>query len=496
MNSVSKFSRFACASALATGILASAAATASEVPQVSVRFAHFPYFDHTQSIIGLEKGWFAEAGISFDPEPHGIVVQASEAAAVLASGRVDVMSASAQLFLPAAKTLPPNKVFFYADIFQGYAIMAQRDGGSKSFQEFLADGMSPDDAFLATMGQMKGMRFAFPTEAAIKGFIDLAITKGGMTLADVDAVGAPDDSANVALMEAGRADFQVGGVPSRMTLQIAGFKPILTSGDLAAYAGPSADSIELRAVFHDGWVATDEWIEANYDTVLRLAGVGFRINQYINDHPDMAAAIHTPFLNSVAGTTFARRASPTSPTPRLTRSGRLTTQTGWIIDKVESAERRVRDRFSDQDLRGAGPVLGGRVHMGQSSPLRTRSTMTCLTTRTGQRGSLRNWRAWNSMATPLRCSTRPRPSMRHSTSSTRFASPKRPREDELDIQPDAETLNALCRKFASGIRSGAYLWYALGILIAFAVWEAAASALGQYRLPSSALIAPKFFLSC
>ena len=47
---------------------------------------------------------------------------------------------------------------------------------------------------------------------------------------------------------------------------------------------------------------------------------------------------------------------------------------------------------------------------------------------------------------------------------------------------------------ALGIRSGAYIWYALGILIAFAVWEAAASALGQYRLPSSALIAPKFFV--
>ena len=332
MNPVNEFSRCAVASALAIGILASTAATAAEVPQVSVRFAHFPYFDHTQSIIGLEKGWFADAGISFDPDPHGIVVQASEAAAVLASGRVDVMSASAQLFLPAAKTLPPNKVFFYADIFQGYAIMAQRDSDSKSFQEFLAEGMSPDDAFLATMGQLKGMRFAFPTEAAIKGFIDLAIKKGGMTLADVDAVGAPDDSANVALMEAGRADFQVGGVPSRMTLQIAGFKPILTSGDLAAYAGPSADSIELRAVFHDGWVATDEWIEANYDTVLRLAGVGFRINQFINEQPDMAAAIHTPFLNSVAGTTFENAVAKVayfSLDPFWT----FDDQTGWMGDK-------------------------------------------------------------------------------------------------------------------------------------------------------------------
>ncbi len=333
MTTLNTLVRIATASALALGVTASTATLAVEVPQVKVRFAHFPYFDHTQSIIGLEQGWFEEVGISFDPNPHGIVVQASEASAVLASGRVDVMSASAQLFLPAAKTLPPYKVFFYADIFQGYAIMAQRDSDSKSFQEFLAEGMSADDAFLSTMQQLKGMRFAFPTEAAIKGFIDLAIKKGGMTLADVDAVGAPDDAANVALMESGRADFQVGGVPSRITLQIAGFKPILTSGDIAAYAEATADSIELRAVFHDGWVATDEWIEANYETVLRLASVGFRINQYINDHPDMAAAIHTPFLNSVAGTNFedsVANVAYTSLDPFWT----FDAQTGWIVDEA------------------------------------------------------------------------------------------------------------------------------------------------------------------
>ena len=107
------------ASALALGVAASTAAVAVKVPHVKVRFAHFLHFDHTQSIIGLDQGWLEEVGSSFDPDPHGIVVQASEASAVLASGRVDVMSASAQLFLPAAKTLPPYKVFFYADIFQG-----------------------------------------------------------------------------------------------------------------------------------------------------------------------------------------------------------------------------------------------------------------------------------------------------------------------------------------------------------------------------------------
>ena len=302
------------------------------IPQVEVRFAHFPYFDHTQSIIGLKKGWFEEVGVSFVPDDVGIVVQASEASAVFASGRVDVMSASAQLFLPAAKTLPPFKVFFYSDIFQGYAIMAQPETGVKSFQEFLAEGMSSDDAFKATMGQMRDKRFAFPTEAAIKGFIDQALVRGGLTLADVQAVGATDDPANVALMQAGRADFQVGGVPGRLTLEIAGFKPILSSGDLAAYALPSADSSDLRAVFHDGWVATDDWIKANYDTVLRMASVGFRINQFIETSIDEAAGIHTPFLNSVAGTTFEPAMAKIAYL-NLDPFWTFEKQAGWISDR-------------------------------------------------------------------------------------------------------------------------------------------------------------------
>ncbi len=133
-------------------------------------------------------------------------------------------------------------------------------------------------------------------------------------------------------MQAKRSDFQTGGVPSRLTLEQSGFKPILTSGDLAAYAKPSAESVELRAVFQDGWIATDQWINANYDTVLRMASVGFRINQFIADHPDAAAAIHTPFVNSVAGTAFKDGAA------KIAYSGldpfwTFDKQKGWVVDK-------------------------------------------------------------------------------------------------------------------------------------------------------------------
>jgi hypothetical protein len=57
--------------------------------KVAVRFAHEPYFDHTQSIIGLKQNWFKDVGITFEPDNKGIVVNAGDVSAVYSSGRVE-----------------------------------------------------------------------------------------------------------------------------------------------------------------------------------------------------------------------------------------------------------------------------------------------------------------------------------------------------------------------------------------------------------------------
>ena len=342
-----------------------------------------------------------------------------------ASGRVDVLSGSAQLLMPATDRLPPFKMFFFADIFQGYAILAQPDGNYTSFTEFIDQGMSPDEAFQAAVGQMRGKIFAYPPEAAIKGFIDLSLAKGGVTLADMET-NVAEDSANVALMQGGRADFQVGGVPSRLTLESAGFKPILTSADLAQYAEASTDSAELRAVFHDGWLATDEWLEANHDTALSMASVGFRINAFINSNPEDAMAIHTPFLNSVAGTDFDNSIAAVayeSLHPFLP----FEEQEAWHLDRGESAERRVRHRLRDQALRGAGrlPARPASVVRLQHRPRDLPGARRL--SRPSRAASSRSWRrreraVRRPISWPKRSGT-----SRSSTTSTPSGSPRRRR---------------------------------------------------------------------
>jgi hypothetical protein len=64
-------------------------------------------------------------------------------------------------------------------MFLGYAIMAQPDKGYKSVQELIAAGVSPQEAVKKAVEQMRGKRFGYPAEMAIKGFINLALERGG-----------------------------------------------------------------------------------------------------------------------------------------------------------------------------------------------------------------------------------------------------------------------------------------------------------------------------
>ena len=58
-----------------------APAATPEIPNVQVRYAHLPYFDHSQAIIGLKQGWFKEVGITYVPNDTGITVTAEDAPA-------------------------------------------------------------------------------------------------------------------------------------------------------------------------------------------------------------------------------------------------------------------------------------------------------------------------------------------------------------------------------------------------------------------------------
>ena len=268
-------------------------------PLRAVRFANLPYADHTYSSIGVAKGWFREVGIDLKAE----TIKVEEAVPSLTSGAFDVVSVPPGILFSAYDAAQNLCTFVFGDLFQGYALMAQPGQGYKTYAEFTAQGMGHADAVKAVVRQLKGKTFAYPTENAIKPFIDLLLENGGLTRDQIKAL-VLDDPMTVNAMRNKQADFQVGGVPSRIVLQKEGFIPLISSIDLAKWAKPSANSKELASILQNGWATRKDFYEKDPATVLRMASVNYRIMRFIETNREEALAIHMAYLSKVTGQKF------------------------------------------------------------------------------------------------------------------------------------------------------------------------------------------------
>jgi len=181
--------------------------------------------------------------------------------------------------------------------------MAQPNAGYKSYADFVKEGLNPDEAIAATVGQLKSKVFAYPAETAIKPFIDLMLQRGKLTPEDFRPL-VLDDPLTVNAMRNKQADFQVGGVPSRITLQKEGFTPLLSSIDIAKLARPSADSPELASVMQNGWATTKDFFQNEHASILRLASVNYRIMKFMQADRKKALQIHMAYLSRITGQQF------------------------------------------------------------------------------------------------------------------------------------------------------------------------------------------------
>jgi ABC-type nitrate/sulfonate/bicarbonate transport system substrate-binding protein len=273
--------------------------TGATVPLQKVRFGMLPYGDHTYAVIGAKKGWFKDVGIDFEYQS----VKIEDVIPYLKNETLDAASLPPGILYSSYNNAPEMCSFVFGDLFQGFTIMGQPNKGYQGCDDFAKRGMKASERVKAAMTQLKGKTFAYPAETAIKPFIELAVTKGGLKHSDFKSL-VLDDPLTINAMRNKQADFQVGGAPSRVILQREGFKPILNSNDIASTAKPSPNSPELASILEDSWVTTKDYYIKHHDTILRLASVNFRIIRFMNEHPDEALAIHMPYLSQVTGAKF------------------------------------------------------------------------------------------------------------------------------------------------------------------------------------------------
>jgi ABC-type nitrate/sulfonate/bicarbonate transport system substrate-binding protein len=270
-----------------------------EIPSVTVKFGNAEFLDHTDSILAQQRGWFEDVGIKLSPAPSGALYTPADHAATMLSGKVDVQSSNYQILLPALAKTDQLRCFAYGDFFIGFAMMGKEE--FKSFTELTDEGASPEDALKQVVAQMNGKTLTWSPDPAVRNFGRTVLQQGGLSL-DAIKTESLADAQGVQLMLSGRADFQIGGAPTRATLEKAGFKPIVTAADLTGLVEPPyASSKVLGAVSTNGWCTTARYWQENSETIMRMASVKWRINDLIHNNPSETAPVHVKFLNQAAG---------------------------------------------------------------------------------------------------------------------------------------------------------------------------------------------------
>ena len=272
-------------------------------PGQEIVFGVMPFIDHSQAFIGQRLGWFAEAGITLTFRLY----TPDNAVGALENGEIQVLSAVPSLLIRRGGNPRQLEAFVLHDLFQGYGLMCRSSIFSrrkfKSYKALRHRGISHVEALRKIASYLSGRTVAHSKDDAIAPFLDRIMSSDPTAKRFVHKATDTDADA-VRCVVRGMADFQVGGAPSRLTLERLGFRVLVSSRDLIEDGLLFRDSRDYLGLIQCGWFAPKAWIEQNPDLALRMASVSYRISNFICRNPDLAAAIHTRFLNQVAGTSL------------------------------------------------------------------------------------------------------------------------------------------------------------------------------------------------
>lgn len=290
------------ADAIASEYMPATPEPGTEIPQVEVTFGMRPYADNTFYVIGMEKGWYEDVGITITPEPHGLKTTENQWISILLNRQVDINSGTCSMLLPSYRSTDQLKCLGLAVTFYGQAMLADPKLGLKTVGEYMAEGdISFEEALKKALTPLVGETVYVPASIASKEFIETPFRLAGLELPNYTTM---EDSQMLLLAKSGRLKFMhPNGAPIVQTMLDAGWTPVYDSGQLLQHGPGGIDSPLEPLVSNNGFAATADWINENQTTVLRFSSVMFRIFDALQKDPSLYA-VYTPYLNSVAGTSL------------------------------------------------------------------------------------------------------------------------------------------------------------------------------------------------
>ena len=99
-------------------------------------FGMRPYADNTFYVIGIEKGWFNDVGITIEPQPYGLKTTENQWVSILLNQQVDINTATCSILLPSYKTTDQLKCTGFAVTFFGSVMLANPKLGLKTVRDY------------------------------------------------------------------------------------------------------------------------------------------------------------------------------------------------------------------------------------------------------------------------------------------------------------------------------------------------------------------------
>ena len=253
---------------------------------MTVRFGQLPYLDYAPWAIAEQQGYLADEGITFEKTTFEVEQPMYEA---MLGGSIDVGNSGDTPFILAAAVAPELRMIALTNIFAGYSLMARPDDGFKTYDEFVADGASHDEALALAAGQLEDTTIILPGGTSFTPVLDTALGYAGLTRDDLTILDM-DPVEGAAAFIRGEADFYSDGLPQRFRLEQEGMINILTGPQRAGGAMDLA-----------GLATTQAFIDANPDVPVRLLRAWYRSMAFLQENEAEALQVISDWINEQSG---------------------------------------------------------------------------------------------------------------------------------------------------------------------------------------------------
>ncbi|QJD84447.1 ABC transporter substrate-binding protein [Cohnella herbarum] len=251
-----------------------------------VSFGMMPYYDYAPWALAENQGFFEQEGIKFKSTMFPVE---GNVAPALINGSIDIGGFGDTPSITLASQFQDLRMVSFLNIFKGFAIMANKKGDFKTYEQFLKESNDPKQAAIETGKQLKGKSIVTTSGAAFYMVLEQALVNAGLTMDDVKLIDMEPD-VGVSAFISGTGDFYLGGLPQREKLQGEGY-PALISGD---EIGPGA-------VMLAGLATTKKYADKNPETIKSLQKVWFKTMDYMKSNPDEAYAFLAKWSNEQNG---------------------------------------------------------------------------------------------------------------------------------------------------------------------------------------------------